>query len=148
MENSLLTEGSKEVAGVNTASNLLDQKPLSEGNASSNLNDTETSTTVVRNPAIAEYILNRYYPVQTAVLSFLDRTDFRNMQLAGLGLGLSKSLQRKTLVPIACNDSRPASRLWARRACVNSTATMDEIQHVLEASRIDVAVRNQQISRT
>ena len=94
MENSLSKTSSKEDAGVNTASNLLDQEPWSEGSLSPDLNDTETSTIVVRSPTIAERTLNGYYPIQTAVLSPLDRTGFRNMQLAGLGLGVSRDVQR------------------------------------------------------
>ena len=117
METSFPTTRRKENAGVNTASNQLDQEPLSEGSLSPNLSDTEVSTMVVRSPTVAERTLNGYYPIQTAVLSSLDRTNFRNMQLAGLGLGVNKDVQRKTLVPKACDDS----------PCINSTATMDEI---------------------
>ena len=124
MENNLSTTSSKEDAGANTVSNLLDQEPLSEGSLRSDLNDTGASTIVVRSPTIAERTLNGCYPIQTAALSSLDRTDFRNMQLAGLGLGVSKDVQRKFLVPIACIHSRPKYGDW----CTNSTATMDEIK--------------------
>ena len=137
MENSLSTtsidaerDGSNWVdPGANTASNLSNQQAPLESSPSPDCNDTKTGPMEVWTPTIAELVLNNYYPVQTAVLSSLDRTDFRNMQLAGLGLGISKAVQRKTLIPIACNTGGCSS--WQRfpsRQCTNTTSVMDEIK--------------------
>lgn len=136
MENSLSTtsiqaqrNGSNwEDPSANTASNLSNQQAPLESSPSPDCNDTKTGPMVVWSPTIAKHVLNNCYPVQTAVLSFLDRTDFRNMQLAGLGLGVSKEVQRKTLIPIACNDSRKASRFGPPRVCANTTSIMDEVK--------------------
>ena len=119
--------------GANTASNLSNQQAPLESSPSPDCNDTKTGPMEVWTPTIAELVLNNYYPVQTAVLSSLDRTDFRNMQLAGLGLGISKAVQRKTLIPIACDAGADPSWLRAnpytwRRACTNTTSVMDEIK--------------------
>lgn len=141
MENSLSTtsidaqrNGSNWVdPGANTASNLSNQQAPLESSLSPDCNDTKTGPMEVWTPTIAELVLNNSYPVQTAVLSSLDRTDFRNMQLAGLGLEISKAVQRKTLIPIACNAGVDPSWLRAHpytrlRACTNTTSVMDEIK--------------------
>lgn len=106
--------------------------------------DQEVSRVVARNPSTVKFLLNVYYPVQARVLSFLDRTDFRNMQLAGLGLGISRIMQRLYLIPIPCSNSKQIrlqtggqntgldflTRVgWLpETTCDNTTATMDEIR--------------------
>lgn len=106
--------------------------------------DQEVSRIVARNPSTVKFLLNVCYPVQARVLSFLDRTDFRNMQLAGLGLGISRIMQRLYLIPIPCSNSKQIrlqtggqntgldflTRVgWLpETTCDNTTATMDEIR--------------------
>lgn len=53
--------------------------------------DQEVSRVIVRNPSTVKLLLNVCYPVQVRVLFFLDQTDFRNMQLTGLGFSISSS---------------------------------------------------------
>lgn len=53
--------------------------------------DQEVSRVIVRNPSTFTLPLNVCYPVQAKVLSFLGRTDLRNMELAGLGLSINGS---------------------------------------------------------
>lgn len=112
--------------------------------SSSDHADQEVSRVVVRNPSIIKLLLNGCYPVQARVLSSLDRTDFRSMQLAGLGLGISKTTQRLHLIPIPCSNNKgirsqnqgQGIRLdflmrvgWLPETnCDNTTATMDEIK--------------------
>lgn len=106
--------------------------------------DSGLRRVVIRNPATLEHLLNICYPVQVEVLSSLDRSDFRSMQLAGLGLGISRMMQRLHLIPVPCSNSeavRPKDRnqvlhlkFLARigwlpeTSCDNTTATMDEIK--------------------
>lgn len=106
--------------------------------------DSEVSRVVIRNLTKVEHILNIFYPIQVGVLSSLDRTDFRSMQLAGLGLSISRIIQRLHLIPVSCSNSRAlrpkdehqATRLdflvrigWLPGTCCgNTTATMDEIK--------------------
>ena len=119
--------------------------PTEDGACSSSDHDEQKGSRVVdRNPSTVKLLLNACYPVQARVLSFLDRTDFRNMQLAGLGLGISRIMQRLYLIPIPCSNSKQIrlqiegenvridflTRVgWLpETTCDNTTATMDEIR--------------------
>ena len=121
------------------------ESPTEDGVCSSSDHaDQEVSRVVVRNPSTVKLLLNFCYPVQVRVLSSLDRTDFRSMQLAGLGLNISRIMQRMHLIPIPCNNSDEIraqnqgqgtnldflTRVgWLpETTCTNTTATLDEIK--------------------
>lgn len=106
--------------------------------------DPEPSREVIRTVTNLEHLLNGCYQVQMRVLLYLDRVDFRSMQLAGLGLDISKIIQRKFLIPVTCSnngairprDNRRVEKLrfltrvgWLPpKNCSNTTAKMDKIK--------------------
>ena len=118
------------------------ESPTEDGVCSSSDHaDQEVSRVVGRNPSTVKLLLNVCFPVQVRVLSSLDRTDFRSMQLAGLGLRISRVTQRLHLIPIPCSNSEAVRagqgiRLdfltrvgWLpEKTCKNTTATLDEIK--------------------
>lgn len=129
-----------------TADDILDADSLSQEPALSSLEhaDPEPSKEVIRSVTNLEHLLNGCYQVQMRVLLYLDRVDFRNMQLAGLGLDISRIIQRKLLIPVPCRnngaicprDNKHVTKLqfltrigWLPpKKCDNTTATMDEIK--------------------
>lgn len=84
------------------------------------------------------------YPVIVQLLSMLDRTDFRSMQLAGLGLRIGRNMQRKHLISIPCSNHALVRLTHPKHVvhlgflarigwlpamnCHNTTETMDEIK--------------------
>ena len=129
-----------------TADNILDADSLTQEPVLSSLEhaDPEPSREVIRTATNLEHLLNGCYQVQMRVLLYLDRVDYRNMQLAGLGLGISRIIQRKLLIPVTCSnneairprDNKRVAHLrfltrigWLPPTnCNNTTATMDEIK--------------------
>ena len=129
-----------------TADNILDADSLTQEPVLSSLEhaDPEPSREVIRTATNLEHLLNGCYQVQMRVLLYLDRVDYRNMQLAGLGLGISRIIQRKLLIPVTCSNNgairprdnkRVANLRFLTRIgwlpptnCNNITATIDEIK--------------------
>lgn len=64
-------------------------------------------------------------PVQESIIQNLTRWDFRNLQLAGVRIPVSRDYQREFQKPIRCNEKDPEKR---GERCSNSTASVDEIE--------------------
>lgn len=128
-----------------TANNMIDADSRSQEPVHSTDEDADPEAKqVIRRITNLEHLLNGCYQVQSRVLLYLNRIDFRSMQLAGLGLNISRIIQRKHLIPTSCSnheairprDNRRIIRLrflthigWVSpTGCNNTTATMDEIK--------------------
>lgn len=84
------------------------------------------------------------YPILVEILSLLDRTDVRSLQLSGLGLSIDRIVQRKHLISVPCSNSRLVRQTDLKKVshldflgrvgwlpptnCDNTTATIDEIK--------------------
>lgn len=66
------------------------------------------------------------YPFQASVMSNLNRSDFRNLRLAGVKTPISPQIQRKYLIPTQCDEwhVRPGIQ---EVTCSNTTKTVDQI---------------------
>lgn len=78
------------------------------------------------NPASSfeQMILNNG-PIQESIIRNLTRWDFRNLQLAGVQIPLSRGLQRRLQKPTRCDEKDPEN---ANRRCANSTISVDDIR--------------------
>ena len=76
-------------------------------------------------PSMFEQIMLRHAPIQKAIIQNLTRWDFRNLQLAGIRVPVSRECQRKYLKPDRCNDYNPGH---PGELCANSTAFVDEMR--------------------
>lgn len=75
-------------------------------------------------PSKFEQLIVNNWPVQTSIIQNLTGWDFRNLQLAGVPISLSKTLQRKLQIPIRCDERDPEKYT---HQCTN-TETFDEIR--------------------
>lgn len=72
-----------------------------------------------------EQMMNRNGPIQESVMRNLTHWDFRNLQLAGVRIPVSRGIQRKFLKPNRCNERDPESRF---EQCTNTTRSIDEVR--------------------
>lgn len=74
-----------------------------------------------------EHCFNNAYSFQTSMLSNLTRLDFKNLQLAGIRISVSREIQQKYLLPSKCNEKlrTPGSESVT---CTNTTETVREIK--------------------
>lgn len=75
-------------------------------------------------PSKFEQMVTNNTPVQTSLIKNLTRWDFRNLQLAGVKIPVSREFQRKHLVPNRCDEWDPEKP----ERCANTTESFDEIK--------------------
>ena len=64
------------------------------------------------------------YTVEEAIIRNLDRSDLRNLRLAGMRVSASLQLQQRWLIPTQCQEINP----WDKTQCRNSTENVNEIR--------------------
>lgn len=74
------------------------------------------------------------YPFRTSLMSYLNRLDFKNFQLAGIRTPVSQKFQRQYLIPSNCDsielfmpDNTQTNSGFTSVACTNTTRTVDKI---------------------
>lgn len=72
-----------------------------------------------------EEMITNNGPVQTSIMQNLTRWEFRNLQMAGVRLPISRTVQRKYQIPDRCDQRAPEIR---REQCANTTESFDEIK--------------------
>lgn len=72
-----------------------------------------------------EELITNNGPVQTSIIENLTRWDFRNLQVAGVRLPISRTVQRKYQIPDRCDQRNPEIRT---ERCANTTESFDEIK--------------------
>lgn len=81
------------------------------------------------------------YPFQSSVMMNLDRSDFRNLRLAGVRTPISPQIQRTYLIPTNCDEWHMISGIqWVD--CPNTTKTVDEIKACHGVHRDDPSLSN------
>lgn len=104
---------------------------LSEDNKALTLSDPPTSQNFNSD---LERHFSTVYPFRTALLSCLNRLDFKNFQLAGTRTPVSQELRREYLIPSKCDSVEividvhsQTTPTFTQVACTNTTRTVGEI---------------------
>lgn len=77
------------------------------------------------NPSSFENLISNYGPVQTSILNNLTRWEYRNLQLAGVRLPVSREFLKTHQIPTRCHEQNPEN---LDEQCANTTETFDEIR--------------------
>lgn len=76
-------------------------------------------------PSTFERMITNNGPVQISIMRNLTRWDFKNLQLAGVRLGVSRVFQRRHQIPDRCSERDPEE---PEEQCANTTESFDEIR--------------------
>lgn len=74
-----------------------------------------------------ESIFTASYSIFTSVLTYLNRLDVKNLQLAGLRTPISREVRRKYLIPSQCDEVLHIPGVNPTK-CTNTTQNVDEIR--------------------
>lgn len=86
-------------------------------------------------PSLLEQMIANNGPIQASIMRHLTTWEFRNLQLAGVRLPVSRAFQRRQLIPNRCNERDPDI---PENQCANTTETFDNIRACAGRPMIDL----------